>query len=71
MKFKDYLKEMTELAKKFPECLEYDTVYSFDEEGNNFSPVCYFGSFLMISEDGECTDEEDSIFYIVNSICVN
>jgi len=37
MKLKDYLAEMNKLIAEHPEALEFQVIYSSDEEGNEFN----------------------------------
>ena len=71
MKFKEYVETINDLANSQPECLEYDTVYSTDDEGNNFHLVFFKPSvgrydgveFMQEDEDGQPPD--------LNAICIN
>ena len=38
-KFKDYLKSLQEIAEEYPESLEFEVIYSHDDEGNEFQKV--------------------------------
>lgn len=37
--FKQYLETLQEIAKKFPETLEFPVIYSHDDEGNEYQRV--------------------------------
>ena len=39
MKFKEYLTELNEMAKEYPESLKMKIIYSNDDEGNAFQEV--------------------------------
>ncbi len=41
MLFKDHLEQLNKFAKEHPECLEMETVYAIDEEGNGYNIVYY------------------------------
>ena len=47
---KDYLKSLQELVEEYPEALEYQVIYSQDDEGNEYQRV--------ISEPTLCQLEE-------------
>lgn len=69
MKFKEYLKHLQKLAKVNPEALEYEVVYSSDDEGNFFQPVhmgpCV-GHYTSSGDfDAEPPEEEK------NAVCLN
>ena len=38
-KLKDYIKELTQLIENYPECAEYQVIYSHDDEGNEYQRV--------------------------------
>jgi hypothetical protein len=66
MKLKQYLKQLNDLAKKHPEALEMDVVYSKDDEGNGFQHIYYapnIGEF-----DGDDFDDESEN---KNAVCIN
>lgn len=68
MKLKDYIKKLTDIAEANPKALEYDVVYSTDDEGNAFNEVyCgpttgYFDGCEFYNQD---SDQDD------NAICLN
>ena len=39
MQFKDYCKIIANLVKEHPECLDYEVIYSHDDEGNEYQKV--------------------------------
>ena len=52
-KFKDYLKSLQEIAKEYPESLEFEVIYSHDDEGNEYQGVIYEPSLCKArNEDG-------------------
>lgn len=66
MKLKQYLKQLNDLAKKHPEALEMDVVYSKDDEGNGFQNIHYapnMGEF----DGGDFDDESEN----KNAVCIN
>lgn len=48
MKFKDYLQYINNIAEKHPESLEYEVIYSHDDEGNEYQKVNNYPDFLEI-----------------------
>lgn len=68
MKLKDYLKHLQELVEEHPEMLEYDVVYSSDDEGNDFKEVIYLPSTGTF-KDGEWRHKEADVK--PNAICIN
>lgn len=82
MKLKEYLEKLNQLAYNNQELLEYDVVYSRDDEGNGYQEVCYDPSAGYLDEDGYWHSLEnmnnESEYYeenypdaVVNSVCVN
>ena len=74
MKLKQYLEILNEMVKDNPEILEYDVIYSSDDEGNNFDFVNYSPTV------GEFKEEEFGRGYYTfnsqaeinkNAICLN
>jgi hypothetical protein len=75
MKLKDYLDGLLLLVKENPEYQDFEVVYSVDDEGNRFSPICYDPT-VGFYEDGEfyCPHEFkdfDLTEEKPNSICIN
>lgn len=48
IKLKDYLQSLNELVKEFPEALEYQVIYSHDDEGNEYQRVVNFPSISQL-----------------------
>lgn len=74
MKLKDYIKNLNEIVKEFPEALEMDVYYSSDSEGNYFNKVFYSPSLNYIDENDEILAEDDWEEYGVtypNSVVIN
>lgn len=70
MKFKDYLKQLNDLAKESPGSLDLEVIYGADDEGNRFQKVVFSPSFKKVENLGEynleVVDEGD-----INAICIN
>lgn len=74
MKFKEYLAELNKIAKKNPETLNMDVIYSKDDEGNGYQQVSYEPSKGFYDGDeftGEGHFEECEITENPNAICIN
>lgn len=73
MKLKDWLKSLNEQVTENPEILEYDVVYSSDDEGNNFDFVHYNPTVGEFKEEefgrGYYAFNSDSVNK--NAICIN
>lgn len=74
MKLKQYLASLNKLAALHPETLEFEVVYSKDDEGNGFQTVSYEPVIGFFDSDyagdfysGDQIDEEME----VNAVCVN
>ena len=75
MKLKEYIKSLNALVEENPERLEFEVIYSADDEGNHYFPVIYEptigfhqgGEFYCPHEleDFDLSDEKP------NSICIN
>lgn len=66
MKFGDYVKFINEMVRKNPEVMEYNVVYSIDDEGNEFKEVYFTPTIGRITQDG--FDSDSGPF---DSVCVN
>lgn len=75
MNLKEYLKHLNKIVEKNPEALEYEVIYSKDEEGNAFEEVFYKPSIGFLDDENEYTaiDSEDWIELEEqpNVICIN
>ena len=69
MKLKQYIKALESLAEKNPDALEYEVVYSKDDEGNGFGCVHYAPS-IGVYEDGEF-DPNNLAGEQCNAVCLN
>jgi hypothetical protein len=67
MKFKKYLWNLNELAKDRPETLEFDVVFSIDDEGNGFNLVNFEPAVGSYDKDDKEFKEENEN----NAVCVN
>jgi hypothetical protein len=68
MKLKQYLRELNKLVDTHPEVLEFNVVYSCDDEGNRFDHVLYtptIGTFdpIGLTFDSDVPKE--------NAVCIN
>lgn len=70
MKFKEYLKNLQELAEEHPEALEFDVVYGIDDEGNAFHDVV-FTPTIGYYHGNEFDSNDDVSKKEYNSVCVN
>lgn len=68
MQLKEFLQHLNELVKKHPDAINFDVVYSSDEEGNNFKKVFYAPQLGLFDGEtfGNSKDEKQN-----NSICIN
>jgi hypothetical protein len=75
MKLKDFLNELNHLIVKQPEILEFEVVYSVDDEGNAYFPVNYSPTLGIYNNLEFHTSAEASEFKldqsIPNAICIN
>lgn len=67
MKLKKYFEKIKKLISENPEILEYNVVYSSDDEGNTYSEVHFTPSIGNYDNEEfkEESDEEN------NAICIN
>ena len=79
MKFKKYLEQLNKLAKERPELLNYEIIYSHDDEGNNYQKVenepsvCYASDLThyFIEEVHFGEDIKNQAEAEPNCICIN
>lgn len=78
MKLKEYLANLKKLVEENPDSLEYEVIYSIDNEGNAYKRVYSWGPTLGIHDDNEfCIiedDEDEDDSYTkddINAICIN
>lgn len=77
MKLREFIENLNELVKQYPESLDMEVVTSKDDEGNGYNGVCFspsvgyydederdFTSLEMFEDYGIGDDE-------LNAICVN
>lgn len=74
MKLKEYLEELQNMINDNPEILEYDLIYSSDDEGNSFDMISFGPSIQKFN--GENTVHPDDIenyeeSELTNVICLN
>lgn len=66
MKLKEFMNNLQEMIKENPEILEFDVIYSSDDDGNGYGKL-YTTPMVGLYEDGEfTTDDEEQ-----NAICIN
>jgi hypothetical protein len=53
MKFKEYLDHLNKMAEENPEILEYETIYSHDDEGNEYQKVNHLPCLMEIINVGD------------------
>lgn len=78
MKLKEFIANLQELAKENPEALEFEVVYSKDDEGNGYDEVYFAPSIGQMDEDsdfrshdGLIEDGYDEDEIELNSVCIN
>ena len=74
MKLKEYYEDLTKLVEARPEVLNFDVIYSKDDEGNYYQPVNYTVSVCYFDQEDEemvFTDNEDDLEYKPNAVCLN
>jgi len=69
MKLKKYLEFLNNMVKDNPKALDYDVVYSSDDEGNAFSGVFYRPSVGYYDKDTLSFDGKSCRGN--NSVCIN
>ena len=69
MQLHQYLDNLNKMAKEHPEILEYDVIYSSDDEGNSFEMIYYTPS-VGVFENREFSDISRDIREL-NAICIN
>lgn len=70
MKLSDYILELSKLVRENPKCLDYDVIYSADDEGNHYQMVHFSPSIVEFKElgyGGECETETSN----PNAVCLN
>jgi len=69
IKLKEYIANLNKLAKKHPEALTMDVVYSIDDEGNGFQKINYAP---QIGEyQGDYHGDFDGEGKNKNAVCIN
>jgi hypothetical protein len=66
MKLKQYIILINEFAKQNPETLDFDVIFSSDDEGNSFHLINY-----PISKGHFSGYEYDTSSETPNSVCIN
>lgn len=51
MKLKEFLKNLNEMAIDDPSILNLEVIFSVDEEGNRFEPICFEPTLGFYDED--------------------
>ena len=67
MKLKHYLKNINNLVKAHPECLEFVAISASDDEGNSFSEVIFSPTLVEFDGQDVIDDESDA----PNAVCIN
>jgi hypothetical protein len=72
MKLKEYVQHLHELIALNPEALDYDVIYSADDEGNEYNKLNFKPSLMLVSNINEDRFleilEEGEGF---NTVCIN
>jgi hypothetical protein len=75
MKLKDFLDELNALVSDNPKVLEFDVIYSVDDEGNSFHPITYsptIGIYKNLEFYTTCESKEFNLSTSdQNAICIN
>ena len=50
MKFKQFLEELNNLAKENPKTLDYNVIYSSDDEGNSYHNIHCAPSLVQVDD---------------------
>ena len=59
MKLKEYIEHLQKIAEKRPEALEWNLIYSIDDEGNGYNQINYEPSTCLFEfQDGELLSYE-------------
>ena len=75
MNLKEYLKHLNKIVEKNPEALEYEVIYSKDDEGNEFGEVNFKPTLGFLDDENEYTDIDSEDWIELeeqpNVICIN
>jgi hypothetical protein len=72
MKLKEYIDNLNDQVKDNPEILNYDVIYSSDDEGNDFDLVVYTPTIGKFNKDDDGWYQKfDSESSEPNAICIN
>jgi hypothetical protein len=76
MTLKQYIENLNEFVEKNPEALEFEVIYSEDDEGNGYNRIAYAPSKGVLDEDGEFWSETNLSegefeFSDMNVVCIN
>lgn len=76
MKFKDFIKNITDFSIEHPKTLNMQVVYSCDDEGTKFNPVFCSPSKGIYYNEGDFIDFESYEDYQrdeseTNAVCIN
>ena len=67
MKLKEFIENLNDFVKEYPESLDLEVITSKDDEGNGYNAVHYKPS-KGVFDDG-CFDDQDN--ENINAICIN
>lgn len=68
MKLRDYIEQLNLIAEENPDVLEYDVIYSSDDEGNDYQKI-HYGPSIGYYEDREFRQYDED--YEPNAVCIN
>lgn len=75
MKLREYLEELNTMVQERPEILDYELVYSSDDEGNYYHKIFYTPGIGYFSEDYVYYEEGGEEFvefeFTPNVVCMN
>ncbi len=71
MKLKEHMVSLGKMIEKDPQILEFDVVYSTDDEGNNFEEVRFSPDLGVYDKYSKEWDNARSSKKKFNSICIN
>ena len=71
MKLQEYLDELLLMVKKYPKILDFEVVYSHDDEGNEFQKVQIPPSLMKIDNIDQIRHLDPGFDGEYNAVCIN